>query len=504
MGTEEITLLPHNIPVYKELVKRMEKVNRCSITAATGTGKTYIGAKYARENGLEEETLILVPNIPVSHTWKKLLPGADLMTYQRMIYRKPDFSGYRLIICDEMHHLGARQWGAVFQELTGHRKQKILGLTATPIRYKDKKRNVVEEFFHGHEIKGIQIEEAVKTEVLPSFYYVAVTYNQPNMISDHDPFSYELSGTLNLKDCHESYCRIMQKYIKKTKQYKPVKAIVFVSHIGQISLVQSICEKEFPDAQHLHAHSRQAEWKNQDAFTTFENADHNVFLYVVSILNEGRHLKGANVEILFRKTRSPICYLQQLGRVLDSSNPYRDVMIIDFSENYKNMRMYSVGKPRKADERAEPVPEKQTIKKDFVIKQGDIFFQMNIMEENFLEKPSCPRECHPWTEEELMQIREYLSVPSEEQVPLNVWCQNIPAHSFRSVQKKLYSLCEKEGYVYGRTVNKWKPEELDIIHKYIGKSKKERETIKDLAELLPDHTYRSIKLKVQEEKKKAL
>lgn len=85
MGTEEITLLPHNIPVYKELVKRMEKVNRCSITAATGTGKTYIGAKYARENGLEEETLILVPNIPVSHTWKKLLPGADLMTYQRMI-----------------------------------------------------------------------------------------------------------------------------------------------------------------------------------------------------------------------------------------------------------------------------------------------------------------------------------------------------------------------------------------------------------------------------------
>lgn len=58
---------------------------------------------------------------------------------------------------------------------------------------------------------------------------------------------------------------------------------------------------------------------------------HNIPVYreLVSILNEGRHLKGANVEILFRKTRSPICYLQQLGRVLDSSNPYRDVMIID-------------------------------------------------------------------------------------------------------------------------------------------------------------------------------
>lgn len=505
MDTDEyILLLPHNIPVYEELMRKMKKVNRCAVTAATGTGKTYIGAKYAKEQGFEKDTLILVPNLPVSDGWKKLLPKAIIITYQRMLSQKPDFSDFRLIICDEMHHLGARQWGTVFHELTRYRKHKILGLTATPIRYKDKKRNMVEEFFQGNEVKGIQFEEAIRTEVLPSFDYIAVTYNIPNTITDTNLQGCALSGGIEIKKSQESYCRIMHKYLKNTKAYMPIKAIVFVSNIAQIEDVKNICQKEFPSAWHLQAHSRQTEWKNQNAFTAFENATHNVFLYVVSILNEGRHLKGANVEILFRKTRSPICYLQQLGRVLDSSNQNKKVIILDFAENYTNLRRYAVGKPRKVKNRPKPNPERQTVKKDFAISQNELFFRMNIMEEKFLKPSNAPKECHPWTEEELDLIRRYLEINPSDRIPLKNWQQNIPAHSFRSVQKKIYDICEKEGYEYRRTVSKWRAEEIEIIRDYIKKDLKERETIQELAERLPAHTYRSVKLKVQQEKKKTL
>ena len=101
------------------------------------------------------------------------------------------------------------------------------------------------------------------------------------------------------------------------------------------------CREVFPDAVHLDAHSKYSGKENAETYEQFESTDGDCFLYVVDILNEGIHLSGANVEIMFRRTRSPIVYLQQLGRILSASNAENDVIIFDFVANHMNMREYT-------------------------------------------------------------------------------------------------------------------------------------------------------------------
>ena len=80
-----IYLEGHNIPVYRKLEAKMKEVHRCALVAATGTGKSYITARYVCDYDLQTETLILVPNRAVMKTWKNLLPDTDIMTYQGMM-----------------------------------------------------------------------------------------------------------------------------------------------------------------------------------------------------------------------------------------------------------------------------------------------------------------------------------------------------------------------------------------------------------------------------------
>lgn len=51
----------YNQTVYAELLQAMVWNNKCALCAATGTGKSYIAAKFVQEAVIEQDTLILVP-----------------------------------------------------------------------------------------------------------------------------------------------------------------------------------------------------------------------------------------------------------------------------------------------------------------------------------------------------------------------------------------------------------------------------------------------------------
>ena len=126
-----INLPKYNQTVYAELLQAMVWNNKCALCAATGTGKSYIAAKFVQEAVIEQNTLILVPFRASAKIWNTLLPQATTMTYQGLLYNRPELAKYKLIICDEMHHLGADEWGKVFNELTENYHGKLLGLSAT-------------------------------------------------------------------------------------------------------------------------------------------------------------------------------------------------------------------------------------------------------------------------------------------------------------------------------------------------------------------------------------
>ena len=106
-----INLPKYNQTVYAELLQAMVWNNKCALCAATGTGKSYIAAKFVQEAVIEQDTLILVPFRASAKIWSTLLPQTTTMTYQGLLYNRPELAKYKLIICDEMHHLGADEWG---------------------------------------------------------------------------------------------------------------------------------------------------------------------------------------------------------------------------------------------------------------------------------------------------------------------------------------------------------------------------------------------------------
>lgn len=378
-----ITLKQHNIPSHETLDEMMQQVQRCALVAATGTGKSYIAAKYIETHGLARKTLILMPNRAVMDTWRSLLPDTDLMTYQAMQLHHPDFAGYQLIVCDEMHHLGAENWGNVFRELARHPEQKILGLTATPIRYLDDGRDMVHEFFDGNLVKGIQLSEAIQDGILPSFEYITALYDVPERKPSKNDITENLYAKLDLMTNEYSFRRILRKHLTKSRAFPQIKAVVFVSAISEIEEIRTICRQEFPEALHLSACSKYKDAENQEAYQIFEeDGIHDIFLYAVDILSEGRHLKGTNVEIMFRRTRSPIVYLQQLGRVLDSGNKDVRVKIFDFVANHTNMKEYSDLKKNTVTWINDGIhnPDRQVIQYDYAMEELELIDKIRHLE----------------------------------------------------------------------------------------------------------------------------
>jgi superfamily II DNA or RNA helicase len=85
---------------------------------------------------------------------------------------KPDY-----IILDEFHRCGAEEWSSgVDVLLKNYPDVRILGTTATPIRYLDGARNMAEEIFENQIAQNLTLAKAIVTRILPSPRYVSALY----------------------------------------------------------------------------------------------------------------------------------------------------------------------------------------------------------------------------------------------------------------------------------------------------------------------------------------
>lgn len=95
-----------------------------------------------------------------------------LLAQEVMSELKPD-----CIILDEFHRCGAEIWGEGVQRLLAMYPQaKLIGLSATEIRYLDHQRDMVEELFDNHIASEMTLGEAVVRGILPAPKYVTTIY----------------------------------------------------------------------------------------------------------------------------------------------------------------------------------------------------------------------------------------------------------------------------------------------------------------------------------------
>ncbi len=361
---DDISLFPHNEEGYKALINGLEDDNFAFLERATGTGKSPIMIKYLANNMIGKRVLwvtmhdamfnqLVNRDMPSFHTSKDLYEKLDCVLYSSLPKHDANwyFENYDCFIFDEAHHCGASKWGEVVAGLrdlvTLSDDKKMIGITATGIRYLDDYMDVAKEYFNGNVVSRLSISEAILKEILPAPFYVNFNRNYEEELLKVETKLYRLRQYHELDGIREqvrnlrkttsiqyNIGNLMKNYdIKSGEKY-----IVFCKDIDD--LIRKIEEvkywfKDIDDIKVYDVHSGKKNSDNQKEINKFETDDSNSLkiMLAVDMFNEGLHIKNVDGIFMLRKTSSPILYLQQLGRVLSFASRKKQVKVFDLAGN---------------------------------------------------------------------------------------------------------------------------------------------------------------------------
>ena len=354
-----ILLFEHNLKAFNAVKTAWQTTNRTCVIHATGTGKSLIVAKNIEENPTAKH-LFLSPSTFIFEEIQKHLPKgiAKKIHFQSYAFflEKEDlisdeFLNLDFIYLDEFHRVGATQWGNAVQTiLEKNPAAKVLGTSATPIRYLDDNRNMAEELFNNNIASELPLGEAILQGIHRKPKYVSALYNYSEIL--HDTKKKIQNSTLDsnkkkseldrlrsieidwnkskgLKDILKKYLNIERKKIlvfcrdtehrdEAQKLLKPILDVLFKSKIGYYAVGSDLTEKT-----------------NIETINYFRsNVNETSVLFSINMLNEGLHVDGTDTCIFLRDTGSPIVYFQQLGRVFHT-NQLMQPLVIDLINNFK-------------------------------------------------------------------------------------------------------------------------------------------------------------------------
>ena len=186
-----LRLFEHNEKAYHAAVWMMEQYGKAAIVHPTGTGKSYIAFKLIEDNP-EKVVIWLSPSEYIFKTQLESLKRNDpdfplanvhFYTYAKLMCctqaQLDDIAAQKpaYIILDEFHRAGAECWGeSTVALLKLCPDARLLGLTATNIRYLDNNRDMAEELFDSRVASDMTLGEAIVRGILPAPNYVTTVY----------------------------------------------------------------------------------------------------------------------------------------------------------------------------------------------------------------------------------------------------------------------------------------------------------------------------------------
>ena len=271
--SDGISLLPHNEEAYQKLVNGLEDKQFVSINHATGTGKSFIISKYLSDNKDKRilylsSTYAILEQLVNEHfdelgIDRSLFNKLDTMIYSNLL--NIDVSNlahqYDIIILDEYHRCGALKWGMKIDELINVIKEeklpvKIIGTTATEIRYLDDEKNMNEILFDGNCVSRITLADAMLKGILPVPFYVNISFEliERLMIIEKRIKNSHLSNDakneylLRIYKLQDEVEEVMKKERKLQEYLSPKgKYLVFSSKIDNIYHDQKLIQRLLPD-----------------------------------------------------------------------------------------------------------------------------------------------------------------------------------------------------------------------------------------------------------------
>ena len=356
-----ISLFPHNQKAYDALLTTLKTEHRACIIHPTGTGKSFIGFQYCEDHP-EQKVLWLSPSENIFKTQLENLKAAadgwqpenvGFCTYAKLMQMsdlemsvlKPD-----TILCDEFHRAGAALWGTGVQRLLkAYPDARLIGLTATNIRYLDNQRDMADELFDNCVASQMTLGEAIATGILAAPKYVISVFSFEQNLKRYESRVRRVKNKA-VRVKAEDYLKAIRRAIERADGLDTIfrkhitdrhgKYILFVPSYEAMQSVKEHCLdwfRKIDTAPHLYsAYSDDPETSAAFAAFKADNSEHIKVLLTINMLNEGIHVDDISGVILFRPTVSPIIYKQQIGRALSTSGT-KEPLILDIVANVYNL-----------------------------------------------------------------------------------------------------------------------------------------------------------------------
>ena len=340
------SLLPHNQSAYENVMEAFKTKQRVAVVHATGTGKSYIIAAVANEFN---RVCIIAPNkFVLEETQKVCKPGVDFITYSGVLAKKGLVGSYDLIVLDEFHRSGADKWGsAVKTFIENNSTAKVLGASATNIRYLDKMRDMAAEIFYGNIVSYLTLNDAMARGILPKPTYVTALYSiEQNVNSLRFSINNSHLNDKSKKTLVNKLTNISQKWeksngvseiIKKYISKDTKRILVFCSSVNESRKTMQLISNWFYAAGFRNTSIFSVDYSSDNLNEVMRNfyVDDNKLKIAVSInmLNEGVHVPDVDAVIMLRTTSSRVIVEQQMGRCLNAGEPYKKPVVLDLCNN---------------------------------------------------------------------------------------------------------------------------------------------------------------------------
>ena len=363
-----LALFEHNAKAYQAAAAMLERYGKAAVVHPTGTGKSYIAFKLIEDHP-DVAVLWLSPSEYIFKTQLESLQKQDpefpldnvhFYTYAKLLFcteeQLADIAALHpaYIIMDEFHRAGAERWGEKVQKLLELCPEaKLLGLTATNVRYLDNNRDMAEELFDGHIASEMTLGEAIVRGILPAPKYVTTVFRYQNELAKYQA-RVDSMRSPGVQDANQKYLDALRRALDQADGLDRV----FAKHITETcgKYIVFCSGKEHMDEMVSHV----PEWfagvnKNVKVYKTYasdpevsrefaafkaDNGDHLKLLFCIDMLNEGVHVEGISGVILFRPTVSPIIYKQQIGRAL-TAGTQTTPLILDVVNNFEGLSSIS-------------------------------------------------------------------------------------------------------------------------------------------------------------------
>ena len=327
----KIKLYDHNQKAYEKAVELLDSVGKAAVIHPTGSGKSYIAFRLAQDNP-GKRILWLAPSEYIFETQldnlAKDAPGVHLdnirfMTYAKLMNADMDEiadADYSYIILDEFHRCGAEGWSkGVTRLIKALPDVRILGLSATHIRYLDNQRNMAEELFDNNIASYITLGEAIATGIIKAPTYVRAVYSYDEELEKYHRWIEEIKSK-GWKSKATKYLEELKRSLDQAKKLEDIfskymtnssgKYIVFCSNVQHMEEMIKHAREWFSDVNNdidiYKVSFREPDSREQFACCNSSRNSNLKLLFSVDMLNEGIHVVDVDGVVLFRPTISPI------------------------------------------------------------------------------------------------------------------------------------------------------------------------------------------------------